>query len=70
MARFWPKDSETIIGSIHIQVSFRVLDRPGTLFANKIDEIVDSVQESLKRKISGLKDITVQVELAHRPVDS
>lgn len=70
MARFWPKDSETVVGSIHIQISTQILDRAHNHAPNRIDVIAERVEELLRRKISGLQDVTVQMEVAHRSPDS
>jgi len=66
MARFWPKDSESVVGSIHIQISTQILDRSQNYAENRTEIIAERVEELLRRKISGLRDVTVQVEIAHR----
>jgi zinc transporter 5/7 len=66
MARFWPKDSETVVGSIHIQISTQILDRSQNYAENRTEIIAERIEELLRRKISGLRDVTVQVEIAHR----
>lgn len=69
MARFWPKDSETLVGSVHVQVSPQQLD--GLMpVKSKIDSITESVNDLLTRKITGLQDLTIQVEIAQRSHDS
>jgi len=70
MARFWPKDSDTMVGSIHIQIYTQILDGEHNHGPNRIDSISERVEELLRRKISGLQDVTVQIEAAHRSPES
>jgi zinc transporter 5/7 len=72
-ARFWPKDEETIIGSIHIQLAptrstaeaSKRLNSPhsnsSVIFADP-DETRERVEKLLFSKIHGLEDLHVQVE--------
>ena len=52
MPRFWPNDSECLIGSIHIQIT------------DQIEEqfIVNEVTRILKSHVVGLEELTIQVE--------
>lgn len=67
--RFWPKDSSTIIGSIHIQLaaSASSFDPHGphssqrTIYT-RLDRVVDRVDALLRQKIPGLEELTIQVE--------
>lgn len=67
--RFWPKDSASIIGTIHIQLapSGVSLDPGGphsstrTTFA-RLDRVVERVDKLLRSRISGLEELTIQVE--------
>ncbi|KAJ7918716.1 cation efflux protein [Mycena leptocephala] len=67
--RFWPKDATTLIGSIHIQLapSASSFDPSGPhsnqrpTYA-KLDRVVERVDSLLRRRISGLEELTIQVE--------
>ncbi|KAG5352669.1 hypothetical protein C0989_001206 [Termitomyces sp. Mn162] len=67
--RFWPKDASTIIGSIHIQLapSASSFD-PGGPHSNqrttytRLDRVTERVDALLRQKISGLEELTIQVE--------
>lgn len=67
--RFWPKDSSTLIGSIHIQLepSAASFDPTGphsavrASYAN-VDRVVERVDTVLKAQIKGLEELTIQVE--------
>ena len=66
--RFWPKDSSSLIGSIHIQLapSPSSYDPAGphssrTTFS-KVDRVIERVDTLLRQKISGLEELTIQVE--------
>ncbi|KAI0793975.1 cation efflux protein [Fomes fomentarius] len=67
--RFWPKDSASIIGTIHIQLapSGGSLDPGGphsstrTTFA-RVDRVVERVDKLLRSRIAGLEELTIQVE--------
>ncbi|KII85771.1 hypothetical protein PLICRDRAFT_44173 [Plicaturopsis crispa FD-325 SS-3] len=69
--RFWPKDASSLIGSIHIQIapSRSSYDPTGphsskrVTYAN-IDRVVERVDTLLRSKISGLEELTIQVEEA------
>jgi len=68
--RFWPKDSSTLIGSIHIQLAPSSHDPAGphssvrTTLA-RVDRVVEKVKGVLKERIEGLEEIVVQVEEGH-----
>ncbi|KAI1796562.1 cation efflux protein [Ganoderma leucocontextum] len=67
--RFWPKDSASMIGTIHIQVapSASSLD-PGGPHSSarptlaRVDRLVERVDKLLRSRISGLEELTIQVE--------
>ena len=72
-ARFWPKDEETIIGSIHIQLapSRSAVESSngqnparsnGSVIYADPDETRERVEKLLYTKIHGLKDLHVQIE--------
>ncbi|GET00019.1 zinc transporter 5 [Rhizophagus clarus] len=52
MPRFWPNDSERLIGSIHIQINDQI----------KEQFIISEVTRILKSHIIGLEELTIQVE--------
>ncbi|CAB5180093.1 unnamed protein product [Rhizophagus irregularis] len=52
MPRFWPNDGERLIGSIHIQINDQV----------KEQFIISEVTRILKSHITGLEELTIQVE--------
>jgi zinc transporter 5/7 len=72
-ARFWPKDEETIIGSVHIQLA---PSRSATNMAlgqdtaradssviySDPDETRERVEKLLYKRIDGLEDLHVQIE--------
>jgi len=71
--RFWPKDDSTLIGSIHLQVatyssSSSLLStsdphsRSRTIRRANIDRVVERVDALLRSRISGLVELTIQVE--------
>ena len=71
--RFWPKDSSTIIGSIHIQLAPSPSHDPkyqpqGAAAAHthkhyaNAEKVVKRVESVLKGAISGLTDLSIQVE--------
>jgi len=67
--RFWPKDATTLIGSIHIQLapSASSLDPSGPHSNQRrtyarLDRVVERVDSLLRRRISGLDELTIQVE--------
>jgi len=72
--RFWPKDSTSLIGSIHVQVKPLLLpplhssqsrgEISGTFLSSRIDIVVERVEGLLKERIRGLEQLTVQVERA------
>lgn len=58
--QFWPKDSSSLIGSIHIQQTASSSSKyPGAL-----DRITEGVDSLLRKKIPGLEELTIQVEEA------
>jgi hypothetical protein len=72
--RFWPNDESTITGSIHIQLARLPSSDPGrpadgvsqgyahpVQHAN-LEKVVNRVNALLKKRIRGLKELTVQVE--------
>ncbi|KAG1781019.1 cation efflux protein [Suillus placidus] len=54
--QFWPKDSANVIGSIHIQLAHSSHKRPDT------DGIRERVHTLLRSRISGLEELTIQLE--------
>ena len=73
--RFWPKDSTSIIGSIHVQIKPLALplhlsgelQRKGEFSgtsSSRIDRVVERIEGLLKERIRGLEELTVQVERA------
>ncbi|THU88692.1 cation efflux protein [Dendrothele bispora CBS 962.96] len=67
--RFWPKDATSVIGSIHVQLapSPSSSDPNGPHSAQKVtfsrlDRVVERVDSLLRQKISGLEELTIQVE--------
>ena len=67
--RFWPKDASTVIGSIHIQLAPSAASSDPTgphssvrTTYTKIDRVVEKVDTLLRERISGLEELTVQVE--------
>ncbi|KXN89388.1 putative zinc transporter cis4 [Leucoagaricus sp. SymC.cos] len=68
-SRFWPKDSSTLIGSIHIQLSPSAASYDPTgphsnvqMTFTRIDRVVERVKDVLKERIEGLEEVVVQVE--------
>jgi zinc transporter 5/7 len=68
-ARFWPKDSSSLIGSIHIQLapssaSFGLTEShfgQEPVYAS-LDRVVERVDTLLRQNIPGLEELTIQVE--------
>ena len=72
-ARFWPKDTGTVIGSIHIQLAPAPSHDPHRLpngstghehrihYAN-LEKVVQRVEKVLMSSIDGLVELAVQVE--------
>ncbi|KAJ3797766.1 cation efflux protein [Lentinula aff. detonsa] len=67
--RFWPKDANSLIGSIHIQLapSPAAFDPHGPHSAMKmtyarLDRVVERVDSMLRQRIEGLEELTIQVE--------
>lgn len=67
-ARFWPKDPSKLVGSIHIQLKPRNSADPtgphsarGVTYAS-IDRVLENVDTLLRNRISGLEELTIQVE--------
>ncbi|KAI0691229.1 cation efflux family-domain-containing protein [Cytidiella melzeri] len=68
-ARFWPKDDSTSIGSIHIRLSsslsYTDAGGPQSTVQGKhtrLDQTVERVDAILRSTISGLEELTIQVE--------
>jgi len=66
---FWPKDAETVVGSIHIQLaqSPSSFDPTGPHSSKKttymnIDRVMDRVDRLLRARIPGLSELAIQVE--------
>lgn len=66
MARFWPKDPSTMIGSITIQLT-QLPENPnepssnnGKNYAN-IEKTTARVKKLLRQGVGGLSELTVQV---------
>jgi len=66
--RFWPKDSSSVIGSIHLQLSFSVshshLSDVSRNEESNIDRVLKRVDALLKSRIPGLEEVTIQLEEA------
>ncbi|KEP53142.1 cation diffusion facilitator family transporter [Rhizoctonia solani 123E] len=67
--RFWPKDGESLVGSIHIQLapSASSYDPAGAHRSQRVtyvnaDRVVDRVEQLLRARIHGLDALTIQVE--------
>lgn len=69
--RFWPKDPETMVGSIHIQLSpspsshdpsHTGAQTPANNHYHNIDRVVARVDMTLRRAIKGLTELSIQVE--------
>ncbi|KAL5536997.1 MSC2 [Sanghuangporus sanghuang] len=67
--RFWPKDSTSLIGSIHIQLEKSDLSPdPSTVLSSSkrayapVDRVVERVDTILRNRIRGLEELTIQVE--------
>lgn len=54
--QFWPKDSASVIGSIHIQLAPSSHKHPDT------DDVRERVYTLLRSRISGLEELTIQLE--------
>jgi len=54
--RFWPKDSASVIGSIHIQLMLSPHKHADT------DGVRERVHTLLRSRISGLEELTIQLE--------
>ncbi|KAF8845223.1 cation efflux protein [Paxillus ammoniavirescens] len=68
--RFWPKDSSSVIGSIHIQLADPTFlshpaDAPSNTWSN-VDHVLERVDTILKSRIPGLEEVTIQLEEASR----
>jgi len=68
-ARFWPKDADTLIGTIHVQLSPNGAshDPGGPHSVQKagyadLERVVRRVENVLKGKLDGLEELSVQVE--------
>ncbi|KAF9221416.1 cation efflux protein [Gyrodon lividus] len=66
--RFWPKDSSSVIGSIHIQLSHPAFrsHSPDTSSHRRsnVDRVLNRVDALLKSRIRGLEEVTIQLEEA------
>ncbi|KAH0836579.1 cation efflux protein [Lanmaoa asiatica] len=64
--RFWPKDSSSVIGSIHVQLACSVSrSHSSDVPSNKqssIDRVLERVDSLLKSRIPGLEEVTIQLE--------
>ncbi|KIP05472.1 hypothetical protein PHLGIDRAFT_74196 [Phlebiopsis gigantea 11061_1 CR5-6] len=67
--RFWPKDDSNVIGSIHISVSPAASSHDPTGPHHtvqgrfqQVDRVIERVDSLLRSRISGLEELTVQVE--------
>jgi len=56
LARFWPIESEKLVGSVHIHVNLFSGGRRLSL-----EKIVAQTEDLLKRRLEGLEDLTIQV---------
>ncbi|KAJ3515754.1 hypothetical protein NLJ89_g1553 [Agrocybe chaxingu] len=77
MPRFWPKDSNALIGSIHIQLQPSASGHDPTgphssrgITYTKVERVVERVDALLRGKIRGLEELTIQVEGKRYDVDS
>ncbi|KIO27292.1 hypothetical protein M407DRAFT_73373 [Tulasnella calospora MUT 4182] len=68
-AKFWPKDSSSLVGSIHVRLttSASSYDPTGPHSVKKtastnVDRVIDGVNTLLKSRIPGLDDLSIQVE--------
>ncbi|KAI1304083.1 putative zinc transporter msc2 [Mortierella claussenii] len=67
-ARFWPNSPESMIGSIHIQISATEVDHQQETFATldssspDVKAIQHSVEQALLSNIPGLSEVAVQIE--------
>ncbi|GAW09618.1 cation efflux protein [Lentinula edodes] len=67
--RFWPKDANSLIGSIHIQLapSAATFDPHGphsavrTTYA-RLDRVIEKVDSMLRNRVEGLEELTIQIE--------
>ncbi|EIN06026.1 cation efflux protein [Punctularia strigosozonata HHB-11173 SS5] len=67
--RFWPKDASSLIGSIHVQLSPSASNHDPTgphsstttSYAS-VDRVVEKVDMLLRKRISGLEELSIQVE--------
>ncbi len=68
--RFWPKDASALVGSIHIQLAVSASahdvggphgNRGPTVYT-RADRVVERVDTLLRKKISGLEELTIQIE--------
>ncbi|EJF64178.1 cation efflux protein [Dichomitus squalens LYAD-421 SS1] len=67
--RFWPKDSSSTIGTIHIQLAHSAssLDPGGPhsstrATVTRVDRVVERVDKLLRSRVPGLEELTIQVE--------
>lgn len=58
--RFWPKDAETIVGSVSIIVARTPQDE--SILQMPLADVVRRVEQDLRDKIPSLQELTIQVE--------
>ena len=69
-ARFWPKDPDSLIGSIHIQLTpsasshdpSRTSEVDTFQHYHHVERVTKRVDQVLRRAIKGLSDLSIQVE--------
>ena len=57
--QFWPKDSSSLIGSLHVQLA-----PPTPQKDYDLNGVVERVDTLLRARIPGLEELTIQVEEA------
>ena len=67
--RFWPKDDSNVIGSIHISVAPAASSHdpsgPHSTIQGRyqqVDRVIERVDSLFRSRISGLEEMTIQVE--------
>ncbi|KAI0763754.1 cation efflux protein [Trametes elegans] len=74
--RFWPKDSASIIGTIHVQLAPAASahdpggphSRGRAAQSANVDRVVGRVDRLLRSRIAGLEELTIQVEDTSAPL--
>ena len=68
-ARFWPKDDNSIIGSVHVKIapsasSFDPGGPHSTVHGRytQVDRVVERVDTLLRSRVTGLEELAIQVE--------